>query len=144
MQMLVFCKRVLILQNKNSNFLIPKVIPGGMKCLWDVSNRSPLREDVFFVMSLWRLKYISKKMSFLWPLYHVSNTSHKRCFSGDVFKASQTYLKNDVYSLTSLICPKNKSWKYLWLFKNITQKWFRADKIDVWALKTLKKWNVVF
>ena len=23
-------------------------------------------------------------------------------------------------------------------------KWFRADKIDVWTFKTLKKWNVVF
>ena len=46
--------------------------------------------------------------------------------------------------MTSLICLKNISWKYLWLFKNITQKWFRADKIDVRALKTLKRWNVAF
>ena len=44
-------------------------------------------------------------------------------------------------SLTRL---KNISWKYLWLFKNIPQKWFRADKIDVGPLKTLKKWNVIF
>ena len=86
-----------------------------------------LKTDVFFETSLRHLKYISK-----------------RCFSGDVFKASQTYLKKDVYSVASLICLKNICWKYLWLFKNITQKWFRADKIDVWALKTLKKWNVVF
>ena len=102
-----------------------------MRCLWDVSKRSPLREtsqrplrnisketsqihlkkDGFFETFLRRLKYISKKMSFCdvsktsqiyikkdvifvtWPFYHVSNTSHKRCFSGDVFKASQTYLK---------------------------------------------------
>ena len=116
------------------------------RLFWDVFKTSQIRlkKDVFFATSLRRLKYISKKMYFLWRLYHVSNTSHKRCFSGDVFRASQTYLKKDVYSLTSLICPKNISWKYLWLFKNITQKWFRADKIDVWALKTLKKWNVVF
>ena len=60
-------------------------------------------------------------------------------FSGDVFRASETYLKKDVYSLTFLICPKNISWKYFWLFKNIIQKWSRADKVDVWALKTLKK-----
>ena len=105
--------------------------------LKDLSETSQIR--CFFETSLRRLKYISKKMYFLWRLYHVSNTSHKRCFSGDVFRASQTYLKKDVYSLTSLICPKNISWKYLWLFKNITQKWFPADKVDVWALKTLKK-----
>ena len=54
--------------------------------------------------------------------------------------ASQTYLKKDVYYfVTSLTRLKNISWKYLWLFKNIPQKWFRADKIDVWTLKTLKK-----
>ena len=103
-----------------------------------------LKEDVFFETSLRRLKYISKKMSFLWRLQNVSNTSQKRCFSGNVLTLSQAHLKKDVYSVTSLICLKNISWKYLWLFKNITQKWFHADKIDVWALKTLKKWNVVF
>ena len=71
-------------------------IPTGMRCLWDVSIRSPLREtsqrplgntsketffcdvfktsqihlkkDIFFVASLRRLKYISEKISFLRPL----------------------------------------------------------------------------
>ena len=119
----------------------------SLRCLKQISierdisktSQKHLKRDVFFETSLRRLKYISKNMYFLWPLYNVSNTSHKRCFSGEVFKASQIYLKKDVYSLASLICPKNISWKYLWLFKNITQKWFRADKIDVWAFKTLKK-----
>ena len=46
--------------------------------------------------------------------------------------------------MTSLIRLKNISWKYLWLFKNVPQKWFRADKIDMGPLKTLKKWNAVF
>ena len=140
----------------------------SLRCLKQISierdiskiSQKHLKRDVFFETSLRRLKYISQKMYFLrrkdvsntsqerclflWPLYHGSNTSHKRCFSGDVFKASQTYLKKDFYSLTSLICPKNISWKYLWLFKNSTQKLVRADKIHVWVLKTLKKWNVVF
>ena len=34
------------------------------------------------------------------------------------------------------------SWKYMWLFKNIPQKWFCADNVDVRPLKTLKKLNV--
>ena len=80
----------------------------------DVFFETPLRrlkyisqKMYFFATSLRRLKYISKRCPFLWPLYHVSNTSHKRCFLGDVFKASQTCLKKDVYSLRPLICPKN-------------------------------------
>ena len=109
----------------------------SLSCLKQISterdiskiSQKHLRKDVFFEASLRHLNYISKKM-----------------FSGDVFMASQTYLKKDVSSVTSLICLKNIFWKYWWLFKNIIQKWFRGDKIDVWALKTLKKkkWNVVF
>ena len=84
------------------------------------SQKHPKR-DVFFETSSRRLKYISKKMSVLRRLQDVSNTSQKdvffvtsntfqkRCFSGDVFKASQTYLKKDVYSVTSLICLKHIS-----------------------------------
>ena len=81
----------------------------------------------------------TSQTSLLWRVQDLSNTSQKRCFSGDIFRASQTYLKKDFYSLTSLICLKNISWKYLWLFKNNTQKWFLAGKINVWALKTLRK-----
>ena len=123
------------------------------RCLWDASIRSPLAEisqrplrniskDIFFERSLRRLKYISKKMSFC-----------------DLFKTSQIHLKKDVFyvtslrhlknsqkddSVTSLIRLKNISWKYLWIFKNIPQKWFCTDIIHVWTLKTVKKWNVVF
>ena len=50
--------------------------PAGMRCLWEISIRSPLREisqkhlkrDIFFVTSLRCLKNISKKMSFVWRL----------------------------------------------------------------------------
>ena len=53
-------------------------------------------------------------------------------FLCDIFKVSQTYLKEDVYSVTPQMRLKHTSWKYFWLFKNdISQKWFRADKIDV-------------
>ena len=86
-----------------------------------------LKKDEFFVISLRRIKYITKKM-----------------FSCDVFKASQTCLKKDVYSVTSLIRLKYICWKYLSLFKNIPQKWFCSDKIKMWTLQTLKKRNVVF
>ena len=104
----------------------------SLSCLKQISterdiskiSQKHLKKDVFFEASLRHLNYISKKM-----------------FSGDVFMASQTYLKKDVSSVTSLIWLKNIFWKYWWLFKNIIQKWFRGDKIDVWALKTLKKSN---
>ena len=70
----------------------------GMKCLWEISIRSPLRETsqrpLRNISKVWifcnvfkrRLKYISKKMSFV-------------C----VFKTSPRYLKKDVYSVT---CPR--------------------------------------
>ena len=67
-------------------------------------------------------------------LKNLSQTSQKRRIFCDLSKTSQIHLKKDVYSVTSLIRLKNISWKYLWLFKNIPQKWFRADKIDVWKL----------
>ena len=107
-----------------------------MRCLWDVWNRSPLRE-------------ISQK-----PLRNISK--HLKRLFYDVFKTSQIHLKKDVFQVTSLgrlrhiskkifilwrlwYVSKNISWKYLWLFKNNTQKWFLAGKINVWALKTLRK-----
>ena len=137
---------------KQESFFL--IILAGMRCLWDVSNRSPLREksqiplkniskrcrfcdvfktsqihlkkDVFFVTSLRLLKYISKKTSQIHLKKYVFQVTSLR---------RQTYLKKRC--LFSDV--KNISWKYLWLFQNITQKWFRADKIYVWALKTLKK-----
>ena len=59
----------------------------------DISKTSQkhLQRDVFFVKFLRHLKYISKKMGFF-------------C---DVFKASQIYLRKDVYSLMSLIRLEN-------------------------------------
>ena len=96
--------------------------PAGMRCLWEISIRSPLREtsqrlsqkylkrDDFFVTSLKRLKYISKIFLFC-----------------DVLKTSWAYLKKDVYSLTSLRRLKNISRKFLW-FSKIAHKsdfvWF--------------------
>ena len=99
----------------------------------------------------------SQKRCIFWD---VSNTSPKRHLFCNVFKACQIHLKKDVFQLTlrslrrlkhtqkrclfSDVSDMSQNYMYLWLFKNITQKWLRTDKIDVWALKTFKKWNVVF
>ena len=79
----------------------------SLRCLNQISTRDisktsqkHLKRDVLFTMSLRRLKYISEKM-----------------FSCYVFKASQTYLKKDVCSVTYLICLKNI---YLEIFRNKT------------------------
>ena len=82
------------------------------------TSQKHLKREVFLVTSLRCLKYISKKMFFIWQL-----------------KTSLTYLKKDVYSFSAHL--KNISWKYLWLFKNTPQKWFCADKIDAGPLQTL-------
>ena len=52
-----------------------------------------LQKDVFFETFLRRLEYISKKTSFTWRLEDVSNTTHKRCLSCDIFKMSQIDIK---------------------------------------------------
>ena len=51
----------------------------------------------------------------------------KRCLFLDVSDMSQKYIL-----------------KVFVTIKKITQKWFRAEKIEASALKTLKNWNVVF
>ena len=56
-----------------------------------------LQKDVFFETFLRRLEYISKKTSFIWRLEDVSNTTHKRCLSYDIFKMSQIDIKKDVF-----------------------------------------------
>ena len=56
----------------------------------------------------------------------------------------QADLRKDACYVTFLIRLKNILWKYLWLFKNIPQKLFPADKIDKRQLKIVQKWNVVF
>ena len=90
------CSNILCYFDGNSPVIICSYFPAGMTCLWEISIRSPLRDiletsqkhlkrDVFFVTSLKRLKYISKKISFC-----------------DVFKTSEIHLKKDVFCVTSL------------------------------------------
>ena len=61
------------------NIYIYIYIPAGMRCLWEISIRSPLRKTsrrplrnvskkMTFVISLRCLKYLSKEISFLWRL----------------------------------------------------------------------------
>ena len=120
----------------------------GMKYLWEFSIRFPLRETfqrplkniskeiIFFMTSSRRLKYISKKMSFLWRphLLSLKNILKKMSFLWRLQDVSNISQK-DVYSVT---CPrriKNRSRKYLWFFKNTTQNWFCV--ISVRLLKYL-------
>ena len=99
----------------------------------DISKTSPkyLKRDGFFVTSLRSLKYISKKMSFLWRLSNVSKTSQKRCLLCDVFKTSRTYFKKDVFSVTCLRLLKNISRKYFWFYKNTSQQWVRVISVSL-------------
>ena len=71
--------------------------PSGMRCFWEISIRSLLRET-----SQRPLTNISKGMTFLWRLYDVSNTSQKRCIFCDIFIMFQKHLKKDVFCMTSL------------------------------------------
>ena len=77
----------------------------------DISETSfkHLKRDGFFVTSLRRLKYISKKMSFLSCLQDISKTSQKRRLLCEAFKTSCVYLKKDVFSVASLRRLKNIS-----------------------------------
>ena len=86
-----------------------------MRCLWETQSDLHWERNLielletsrnFFVTSLKRLKYISKKMSF------------------DAFKTSRAYLKRDIFSKTSLRRRKNISRKCLWFLKNTPEKWF--------------------
>ena len=118
-----------------------------MRCLWEISIRSLLRE-----ISQRPLSNISKELSFLWRLWDVSKTSQKRSFLCDVFKTSRAYLKKDVFPVTSLRRLKSISRKYFWFSKDTSQKWFRVisvgllqyliKKINMGPSETLKKWNM--
>ena len=122
-----------------------KTSPSDLHWQAHLKNLSETYQKRRFLCDIFKTSEIHlKKTSFLWHLSDISNTSQKRRFLCYLFKVSQTYLRKDAYSVTSLIRLKNISGKYFWLFKNILQKWFHADKIDVGPLKTLKKWNVVF
>ena len=110
-----------------------------MRCLSDVSIRSPLRET-------------SQK-----PLKNIS----EKCLFCDVFKTSQVHLKKVVFHVTFLrrlkrisktcqfydvsdTSQNNLLKVFLTIQKNPTKMVFLADKTDLGPLKTLKKWNVVF
>ena len=60
----------------------------------DISETSQkhLKRDVFFVTFLSRLKYISKKISFVWRLSDVSGMPQERCLFRDVSETSQKHL----------------------------------------------------
>ena len=85
--------------------------PARMRCLWEISIRSPLRET-----SQGTLRNISEEMTFLRRLEDVSNASQKRCLFCDVCKTSQKHLKKDVFCMTSLRCLKHisKKMSFLW------------------------------
>ena len=102
-----------------------------MGWVWEISIRSPLREIAqrplgniskemfFFVTSLRRLKYISKKMSFPWRLWDVSKT------------LSQVFLVFQKYVTKTISCD----------FRSVITI---SDKIDVGPWETLWKWNVLW
>ena len=109
--------------------------PAAMRCLWEISIRSPLREifqrpfrniskDVFFVTSLRYLKYMSNRSLF-----------------SDVIKTSQKHLKKDVFCVTSLRRPKNIFCKYVSFFKNTSQKWFRVIYVGLLQYLIKQMWD---
>ena len=119
-----------------------------MRCLWEISIRSLLRE-----IPQRPLTNISKEMSFLWRLYDVSNTSQKRCFFCDVFKTSQKHLEKDFFFVTSLrrlghISRKMSSSWCLWDVSKASLASIygfpNKKKIDVGPSEALKKWNVLW
>ena len=86
------------------------------------------------MMSLRRLKNISKKMSFVWRLSDVSSISQKRCIFCDVSETSQNHLLQ-VFVIFQKYPTKIISCN----FRKII---IISDKIDVGPLETLKKLNV--
>ena len=122
--------------------------PAGVRSLWELSIRYPLREtsqrpfrniskemtfcDVFKTFQV----HLKKDVFFVTSLRRRKNIL-KRCILCDVFKTSRVYLQKDVFSMTSLGHLKDISRKYLWFFKSTPQKWFRV--ISVGLLKYLIK-----
>ena len=110
-----------------------------MRCLWDLSIKSPLRETSqrplrkisketsFFVTSLRHLKYISKKMSFC-----------------DGFKTSQMHLKKDVFHITSLSHLKHISKKCLFCGASDTSQKYLLEvfvTIQKYPTKVVSCWK---
>ena len=117
-----------------------------------------IKMENFFVKSLRRLKFISKRST-----KYIS----KRCLFCDVFKTSQKHLKIDAFCVTSLRCLEHISERCLFRVisemsqKRLSQMFvifqkhptkmlssdFRRlteifDKIDAGLLETLNKWKV--
>ena len=105
--------------------------PAGMRCLWEISVRSLLRE-----ISQRPLRNISKGMSFSWRLYDVSNTSQKRCLFHNVSETSQKHL-----SQVFLVFRKYITKMFSCDFRRLITI---ADKIDVGPWETLKKWIILW
>ena len=131
--------------------------PAGMRCLSEISVKSPLREtyrrdlsetsqkrclfcqvfktfqihlkkDVFCVTSWRRLGHISKKVSFPWRLWDASKTSLASIFGFPKTRHKNTSQKH----VTKMIsCDFRRLIKI-------------SDKINVGLSETLKKWNVLW
>ena len=102
-------------------------IPDGMRCLWEILIRSPLRE-----ISERPLRNISKEMLFCVTfLRRLKCISKKDIFYVTPLKTTPPYLKKDVYSVTLPISLKNISCKYLWLFKINSQQRFRVISVEL-------------
>ena len=105
--------------------------PAGMRCLWEISVRSPLRE-----ISQRPLRNMSKEMSFSWSLYDISNTSQKRCLFHNVSETSQKHL-SQVFLVFREYITKILSCDFRRLITI-------SDKIDVGPSETLKKWIILW
>ena len=121
-----------------------------MRCLWDVSNRSPLREtsqrplrnisketsfwdfvktsqihlkkDVFFEKSLRRLKYISKMISFFEKSLRRLKHIWNRCLFLDVSDMSQKYILKVFVTIKKNNTKMVSSWKNRCIGVKNTQK----------------------
>ena len=126
--MIIFCNQI--------------VFPAGMRCLWEISIRSPLSETSQRPLRniskektfLWRLKDISKEMSFAWRLSDVSNISQKSCLLRNISETSQKHLLQ-----VFVIFQKYPTIMVSRNFRRVTEI---LDKIDMGPLETPKKWKV--
>ena len=103
-------------------------IPGGMRYLWEIPIRSPLRET-----SQRPLRNISKRC-LLCNIFKISGISQKRCLFRDVSVTSHKHL-----SQVFLVFQKYPTRMISCDFRKVITI---SDKIDVEPLETLKKWKV--
>ena len=108
--------------------------PAGMRCLWEISIKPPLRET-----SQRPLRNISKKMTFLWQLYDdVSNKFKKTCLVWRPQDVSSISQKRCLLCDASETSQKHLSQVFVILCRVITI----SDKTDVGPLRKFKKLNV--